>query len=479
MVTTFQGRLVYQGDHAVKDAEVRYAIRELAGRNRLFATGTLRTNSTGAFSFTPEANWNPGREVLMILTYPADGQQPMLGAAVDLSPFLMEGEQDLGTVALHGPTPIASGFITTSAGTPIFQATVALAPGNLNAPAESLFGPPPLAMTFTDREGRFSLDSFPSFEDFVLMIDAEGYLVKRIGLGENNLDLHLIVDPAWSVRGTIKMGDRFPSRITMRVMGIDPKQKVPRNYESVDESGAFLLDDRFPPGRYLLVADEITGFRQPFELGPEGGELDLGLFDLANELQVVRIHAADETGESPLFLHAQDAAGDWQGMVKDGVITFLFYGDPPPLYVGGDDTQFTRIDHPVDGMKVLLKPGLPVTFKLKPIPALAPGWGVMATLLSKEPDQPSARRVFTWAVDRGIIKAPFPGRYQCELQAMDFVGVAENAAGGIDGNGVPISPPDSPLQVVIADTNVPQIIQLDIPQEQLDAMERAIAERQE
>ena len=474
---TFHGILVYEGDHEVIDAEVQYSIREPDGRRWPFASGTLQTNDAGAFSVTPEAEWDPSQKAVMVLKYPSNGQRTLLGKSVNLSSFIKDGNHNLGTLELHPPTPIASGKITTPAGEPVIQAGVALSQENLSAQEISLYRLPPITMTFTDREGRFVLNAFQEYEDLLLTIDAEGYLEKRVKLSGGNLGLHVRLDPAWSVKGSIRVRDDGNPRITMRVIGTSPEQQVPRNFDSIDEGGEFSLNDNFPPGKYLLVADEITGFRHPFELGPEGGDSNLGHFDLVDKVEFVEIHAADQDGKSPWFLFAQDAEGNRQGSESDGTIAFIFYGDPPPLLIGGDDVQFARVDNPVDGMKVTLQPGLPVKFKLKPNPSLPPGWGVVATLVSREKEHPPASRFFSWAVDRGIIKAPFPGHYECELQAMDLVGAAENGAGGIYPNGVPITPPNNPLQVVIEDTTEPQIIYLELPQEQLDAMEKAIAER--
>jgi len=476
---TFQGIIQYEGDHTVDRAELSYAIREVNGRNWDIAKGTFLTDGSGNFSFTPEADWKPGRKVILVVTYPANVSQPMLGAEIDISAYLQGSEPDLGAIEIHQPLPIAYGRVTTQTGDPIAHAKIALMQGNPDTPIDFTFGPPPLIVGYTDENGEFGLNAFQLEPDLMLFVDAEGYLPQQVGLPTvtSNVDLSLL--PGWRMRGSIWLGEPLPNLITMEIVGMGSSQSVPFNRASAgNQGGEFSFADDFPPGKYALISEDITGFRHEFELGPEGGLHDLGVFDLAGKVTFVTIHVTDQDGETPLFLHAQDGEGRWQGNEHDGAISLTLYGDPRPIYIGGRNTKWVRVDNPKDGMKVVLEPGLPVKLKLKPIPKLPPGWGVQATLTSMETDQPFTSMSVSWNLHRGIVRPPFPGKYQCELYAYDFAGLGQNGYGGIESVGIPVSAPDSPLEVIIEDTTEPQIIYLELPQEQLDAMEKAIAERE-
>jgi len=279
----------------------------------------------------------------------------------------------------------------------------------------------------------------------------------EIQVPENFATLQLL--PAWYITGNLIPNEHMQDdSLSVEFECNDLSMKNRWVWSRMSKDGSFRSMDSLAPGKWELRIRNLPLFRKTIELGPEGGNYDLGTIDLQGLYQPMRILVERADGSKPYWIQARNkdsrAIGDEE---EDGVLLILTSTPLDEIYISAQDTQVQKVRNPHDGMKVILQAGYPINIEISDPPELAPGWTISVNVVSRESKQLwFADLIFLGPPWFGEGVVPFPGNFEAAISLNNLAVTGASAGGNMATIPIGVESDMVPFQVV--DTNAPQTI---------------------
>jgi hypothetical protein len=286
---------------------------------------------------------------------------------------LQEGSRQMGQRVAESTLPLATGQVVDERGEVVPTAQVRVVHP---MPVPSGRHRPPLLdidENLLDDAGQFEMRWSLTPEHVALQAFAEGHLPSPVVWVKNGArDVRLEVTRFGSIEGRVRIDD-----VVARVPGIDRSIALdlalpddPEHHTSalpVSRDGLSFACSAIPPGRWFLRAQYSSTEKPlviPFDAhaGREPEKLDI---DLRGKVPVRYVDLVDEAGKRIETRWMVEPTP--RGLVSGephSMLAIVGSDQPKEIFVGADGYRLQRIPKGQDDQRIVLQPGLRVTFHL-------------------------------------------------------------------------------------------------------------------
>lgn len=473
---SFRGRLVNDGGRTGAGLTFPYLLHDPSRTTYFRQQGVFTTDGEGYFHLEPDQPLAPGMQLELLISAPKRSRDANRAVRVDLTHLPRRGLQDLGELTIVEGSLLADGQVLTPDGTPLAGVEI-----QLSSASEEVFRAGHLEWqvqeeveVVTDGTERFRIHGFPKGAYTRLEVSSLEYYSDPMEFTAPATDLLIQAKPTWTLAGKVLPPESFRDDILFleftRTDGPQGRVLV----MAMEENG-WQLEPRGPlhPGTWRLTSIQVSGLLREFELGPEGGTRDLGILEIEEDMKEVGLRIKRADGEELVGATAYTLDGQEIHTSLDSEKVLMVPERLETVLVGSYGTRLTRVQHPRNGMEVVLEPGIAVSLTLENPPRLYSGWEVVYDIRSvgharERPPFSASRNAFDGPVT--AVELPYAGEFQVRVGLVNHMRQPSSTKGRAV---ITIGSEDDALTILVEDRPGPQVIPLTLdPSLLADAMHR-------